>query len=115
MTPGDPQAGTAKPGAEPLDLSENETPGAVQPGVITREVDAKDLLGFAKLITTGIAWVGVIFAVLAIAAPVLLECVDCREEGQYGVELSRQLLTVVTSILPPILTLVLGFYFGRKG
>lgn len=71
----------------------------------------KDLLDFAKLIVRGLALLAVFFALLSLCSIYWLSDIGQHE---FGVEIMRTTMSVVTSTLPPIATLVLGFYFGKK-
>jgi hypothetical protein len=99
-----------------LDLSGKESPPPEQ-DIPYNTVDPTLILKFAKEIVLGCAVVGTVFALVALICPPLLVCkggTSPNEIEKYILSTGTSLLSVVTTVIPPIVTLVLGFYFGKK-
>jgi hypothetical protein len=76
------------------------------------------LLRFAKEIMVGCALAAALFAVFALfGPPILLRhfSTSAPDADKYVLATGTALLSIVTTVIPPIITLVLGFYFGKKG
>lgn len=103
------------------DWAANETPqGPEKAPVGEKSLDPGLILLFAKQIVLGCAVVGTAFAVLALVGPLALHALlppdasGTAEMERYILSTGTSILSVVTVVIPPIITLVLGFYFGRK-
>ena len=76
--------------------------------------------GLIAMAVLGCAVVGTAFAVLALVGPLALHALlppdasGTAEMERYILSTGTSILSVVTVVIPPIITLVLGFYFGRK-
>lgn len=99
----------------------NETPrGPERAPVGEKPLDPSLILLFAKQIVLGCAVVGTAFAGLALVGPLALhfllqsDATRSAEMERYILATGTSIMSVVTVVIPPLITLVLGFYFGRK-
>jgi hypothetical protein len=99
-----------------LDLL-TEKPSLKEEKFDKKSLDPGLILRFAKQIMLGCAIVGMFFALLALIGPPALLNSGASlpdEIEKYVLSTGTSLMSVVTTVIPPIVALVLGFYFGRK-
>ncbi len=103
---------------EELDFSGQENPQE-QPSQIAEQepLNPELILKFAKQILAGAAVVAIICIILALFGPHwVLDCPTPPDTKfqEYILSTGETILDIVTTVIPPIVTLVLGFYFGKK-
>jgi hypothetical protein len=99
-----------------LDLAK-EKPGDEPAPISDKPLDPSLVLRFAKQIMLGCAIVGTMFAFLALVGPpaLLPASLDPPSEFEkYILSTGTEMMRVVTVVIPPIIALVIGFYFGKK-
>ena len=106
------------PTTEELDFSRNETPQEQPSQIAVQEpLNPELILKFAKQILAGSAVVAIICIIIALFGPHWVLNFPVRNDTkfeEYVLSTGETILDVVTTVIPPIVTLVLGFYFGKK-
>lgn len=113
-----PESSTPTNGREDWSNSEVPTGGNFQ--VEEQSLNPELRMRFAQQVLLGAAIVGIICVIIAMFAPPFLMpstpvgSEELTKLQEYILTMGTSIFGIVTTVIPPIITLVLGFYFGKK-